>query len=296
VCVGSVYIYISALELTSNKKLSQTISLLFMAWPMEIIYSISYHREMPIQCFLIISFYNFVKYIKHKQKNNLVKALIFSVLGSILHAGMIGVFCTYVFIAVQMNRKKKINLFNPFKIFIFILVVFIFINSPIGNSMTRKFSGVDSVDSVVERTSSQRVRGNTAYVTSNPGNLIQLFMHTPYRMTMFALAPVPWQVYDAATATAFLLDSLFRLWIVHKLFKYFRRYKPKDNEQKIIKLTAFLIIMLSYFIFAWGTFTYGTAMRHRAKTFPVEIIVAYSVGKTGKIKGKVESLKAVKQS
>lgn len=285
-----------ALELTSNKRLSQTIALLFMAWPMEIIYSISYHREMPIQCFFIISFYHFVKYVKHKQRNNLVKAITFSILASILHAGMIGVFCTYIFIAVQMNRKKKVNLFNPFKIFVFILVVFVFINSPIGDAMTRKFSSVDSVDSVVERTSSQRIRGNTAYVTSNPGNLIQLFMHTPYRMTMFALAPFPWQVYDVATATAFLLDSLFRLWIVYKLFKYFRRYKPKDNEQKIIKLAVFLIIMLSYFIFAWGTFTCGAAMRHRSKTFPVEIIVAYSVGKTGKIKGSVESLKLVDQS
>lgn len=267
------YIFLSAKEITNDRKTAQIAALLFMIWPIEFIMSITYLREMPIQCLIIISFYYFIKFIKYKKQSNIIGAVILISFASMMHAGVIGILFVYIFIAIVYNSKKGIVVLNPLKIILFMIIIGLLMTSPFADAMTQKFSGINNADDIVERT--QFVEGNTAYVTETPKNPVNLITQTPYRMFMFALAPLPWQVYNLSTMIAWLIDGLLRMWIIYRMLKYFIKYKPTVPRDKAIKTTFLLIIVLTYFICAWGTFTYGTAMRHRAKIFPIEIIMVY---------------------
>jgi hypothetical protein len=140
--------------------------------------------------------------------------------------------------------------------------------------MTQKFSGVNDADSLIEKV--QGSGGNTSYVKEAPMTPLGLIVQTPYRMFMFALAPLPWQVYSVSTGLAWLIDGLLRMWIIYRMLRFFIGYKAKVPQEQAIKLAFLLIVFLTYFVFAWGTLNYGTAMRHRAKIFPIEIIFVYA--------------------
>ena len=117
----------------------------------------------------------------------------------------------------------------------------------------------------------QSVRGSTAYIRRVPKNAVDLVVQTPYRMVMLACAPFPWQVNSLGTAIAWLIDGIPRLVTLYMMGWYFIKCRPKDPEEQVLYLTFLLIVILTYFICAWGTDNYGTAMRHRAKIFPMEV-------------------------
>ncbi len=267
------YIFKTTYILMNDYKKAQIVSIIWVLWPAEVIHSITFLREMPIQLLFIMSLYYFIGFIKSK-KNYLLffLAIALSIAATILHSGMIGVVISYLFVATVFNSNKGINIVNsPLKIGVFLIFMMILINSPLGELMTTKYGNVDDVDGFIEKTS--RVEGNTAYVNSTPENTLDIILETPYRIIMFAMAPFPWQIYDVSTLMAWLLDGVLRIFIVWKLFEFFKKFKPANDHERIFRVLFILILLLTYLIYAWGTFTYGTAMRHRLKLFPLEIIL-----------------------
>lgn len=289
------YINLLSNELLKDKIKAQKISILFMIWPIEFIHSITFLREMPIQMLFIISLFHFIRVINYKKIKDFILAMVFIIFATLMHSGMIGILLTYIFILIASNGRKGIDtLNNPFKIILFIVIITALLNSPLSTSLTTKFGNVDSLDSLIERKQQYGDIGldaTTNYITSIPENKKELIMQLPYLVTMFSLSPFIWQVKNFSTLIAFFIEGLPRLLLVIMLIKYFCSFKPVYPKEKQIKITFILIIILTYLIFSLGTKSYGTAMRHRAKIFPLEIILGYSaltMPKT-KIKYKIDS-------
>jgi len=166
----------------------------------------------------------------------------------------------------------------------FLIMVILIFTSPVAGLFTRKFNRVESFETLLEATPG--IKGNTSYVSTMPSSPLDLITQTPNRVFQFALSPLPWQVYSFSTMLAWLIDGILRLWIITRMLKFFTRFKPVTPQDKVIKISFMLIIALTYFVFAWGTTNYGTAMRHRAKIFPIEIIVVYSIYEKVKVDSK----------
>ncbi|MCH6266007.1 glycosyltransferase family 39 protein [Neobacillus citreus] len=267
------YIYKTAYLLLNNNNKASLAALIWSIWPSEIIHSITFLREMPIQLFFIMSLYYFISFINKRNILFFFLAIAFSIFTAMMHSGMIGVVVSYLFIGVSILGNKRSSMFSPVRITIFIAVVMVLVNSPIGEAMTLKFQNIDSIDDVIDK--KQRVEGNTAYITSTPQNSMDLLLQTPYRLLMFALAPLPWQVYSFGTLLSWMLDGLLRIVVVWKLFEFFKLFKPNSENEHVYKYLFILIVIFTYLIFSWGTQNYGTAIRHRLKIFPMEIILIF---------------------
>jgi hypothetical protein len=269
------YIYKTAYFLLNDKNKASLVALIWSIWPSEIIHSVTFLREMPIQLLFIMSLYYFLIFINKRKVAFFFIAIALSILSSMMHSGMIGVVVTYLFIGVSIlgSRGTGTSIFSPIRIAIFIAVVLVLVNSPIGEAMTLKFQDIESVEDLIDK--KQRIEGNTAYITSTPQNSMDLLLQTPYRLFMFALAPLPWQVYSLGTLLSWILDGLLRCVVVWKLFEFFKLFKPKCENEHVYKYLFLLMIILTYLIFSWGTQNYGTAIRHRLKIFPMEIILIF---------------------
>ena len=285
------YIYLTAFELLQNKIKSETICLLFLIWPIEFIHSITFLREMPIQMLFIISLYNFIHFIKYKSLIKLVLSLVLIGLATLMHSGMIGILISYSLIAFLAIQKTGIHI-NLLKKFMFVIILMAVLQSPLSEVFTAKFGNIDSIDSFVERGiqyGDVGVEATTNYITAIPQNATELILQIPYLISMYALSPLPWQISNFGTFISFIIEGLPRLLMVYFMYKYFRKYKPVTFQERQIKATFLLILLLTYFIFSMGTKSYGTAMRHRSKIFPLEIILVYSAATMQKRKSSIHN-------
>lgn len=268
------YILLAARELGGSSPLAEVTALLFLAWPNEAVLSVTYLREMPIQALVAFSLYQFVVFIKRKSARALLAAILSAAAATMMHSGLLGILLVYLFVAATLSSKRGLSALNPVRVGAFVLVVGLLMTSPIASSLTTKFGDVGSAEDVVVET--QSVLGNTAYISRTPANSIDLLLQTPWRVLLFVLSPLPWQVYSVGTAIAWLLDGVLRLWVMYRLIRYFRHAATDLPWKRATRSSLVMMLLVTYIIFAWGTSNYGTAMRHRAKVFPVEIIVVYA--------------------
>ncbi len=283
-----VYLYIFSISLMlfgviikfsyllfEDDKISQLSAILYTIWPIEFIFSLTFLREIPIQYLFILSLYYFVLYLTKGNYVDLALAFFFAVLGALMHSGMIVIVFVYAFMIFNDVNKKNISLISP-KIFIsFFLLLIILMLSPLWDSLMLKFQALDSIDDIVEQT--QVAAGNTTYIRGSD-SLIGTVLQVPYRFVMFAVSPLPWQVYNVSTLISFLLTSIPQWYLLIQLYFYFFKVKVGSIFQRNLKKMFFLIILFVYLIFSLGTQNFGTAIRHRMKIFPLEIVLITSVG------------------
>lgn len=269
------YIYLTSKIILKNNKHAQIVMILFLIWPIEIIHSITFLREMPIQMFVIISFYYFVLFLKEHSYFKLFLSLISITIATLLHSGMIGILITYLFI-LTFSNKKSFSYPNLLKLALFLVVIFFIIRIP---AFTSKFGQLsDFTDLIDNLTNISTVYGSNAttnYVNSSPNNLKELIFQLPYLLFMFTLSPLPWQIVNLGTLVAFLVEGVLRLLMVLMIARYIFIFRSKNDFDYKIKILFVFLILLTYIIFSLGTKSYGTAIRHRTKIFPIEIIFSY---------------------
>ena len=93
---------------------------------------------------------------------------------------------------------------------------------------------------------------------------------------MFALSPLPWQATTLGTAIAVLIEGLPRLFMLYMLAICYFRCRTGAPRRDALLIGLLVTIVVTYVVFSLGVSTYGTAIRHRAKLFPVEIILVYA--------------------
>ncbi len=261
-------------KLLVNSKAAAWSALIFYFWPIEMVYSVAYLREMTIQCCFSISLYFFVKYLLTRNLLALILSFTFTYLCARMHSGMVAAFYAYISVFAFYNARKRKLSFTPFKIALVAILMLAALGSGMITSATGRFNQVDSAQDVIR--ARRAVVSNTDYISA-PGSSAGILLQTPLRFFYFVVSPLPWQVKSSGTLIAFLLDGIARLCVIYLIVKSFR--KRNDRHPFFNTLTQIFMIIwaANNLIFSWGTNNFGTAMRHRMKVFPIEIMLIYTL-------------------
>ncbi len=270
------YMILMAKEMTDDDELAQKSGILFLTWPILLMHASSFLRENQCQFLFILSFYNFVRFVKQHNVVNFVYAVVWSILAAMTHSGMIALLICYCLLGLMASKSGEIK-FSPIKIVFGFLLIFAIMSSSFSSSMTEKFKGAEdsqSMEEFSETVSRETVReANSTYIASIPSNPIKLLLLEPYLFFMFVFSPLPYQVRSFGQGVAFIIESIPQFCLVYMTFRYLVVEKNKGTSQvKSYKTVGLWTLLLFYFIFSLGTTNYGTAMRHRAKITPMLIV------------------------
>lgn len=275
------YVYGATEILLKDQVAAQRVALLFMLWPNEVVLSVTFLREMPIQMLVAASLYYFLRFWNGKGPQYLALALGLSVAATLMHSGVIAVAVAYAYLAIRAKDRAGIQVVRTA---VFAVVAVLFLSSPIAEPLLAKFGDLSDPSAILDlggAGNAEAVGATTYYLNPGLGDapLIQL----PYRFVMFALSPLPWQATTAGTAIAVLVEGLPRLFMVYMLVVCFRRCRTGSPRHDVLLVVLLLTIVVSYIVFSLGVSTYGTAMRHRAKLFPLEIILVYAAATVSRV-------------
>ena len=90
-----------------------------------------------------------------------------------------------------------------------------------------------------------------------------IIRYIPYRIFQFLLSPVPWMWRGLKDAGVFLVDSMFYFTFLCIWIPLFIKTKKENRLLFIVFSIQFFIVTI---VFAHGTYTAGTAIRHRLKS------------------------------
>lgn len=278
------YMYKTVFEIANNKTISLISAIIVNFWPVNYLFGFSVLREIPNQFVIVLSFYFIVKFIKSDEIKDKVRFAILSIVNALIassiHSGFIGIVIVYMYIILQKFLFKKIKILNLPIILTVLLLLIIITFTPLWPMIAGRFTFLNSFDdllSYIQNRYNYLENANTAYITSVPKNIFELILSIPYRLVMFIFAPFVWQIYDFSTLFAFVFDSVPRLLMMIGIIFVLLKKNKKSFDNEIIK-TAVLIFIFTCFIFCIDVNNYGTAMRHRSKLLPIEILLLVGYG------------------
>lgn len=271
--VASRYLYKTVYVISGNKKTAMLASIILLIMPANFIFSLSVLREIPIQCAVSISLYSFVKYLREEKVSSVVMAFFFATIAVLMHSGMIAVPIIYLYVFLQKKFFKNIKILRLATVF-FALLLILGISLPVFSPIMKRFGADNGVSGVVNMVTTQNgylLDATTVYISEAPKDIFELITSLPYRIIMFVVSPLPWQIHGVDTLLAFFADAIFRYYIVFKIIRVMFNLRKYSIEDRGIAETLLMSIVVFDLIFCLGTTNYGTAMRHRTKMLPFEL-------------------------
>lgn len=275
----SIFVFYKILDLF---KLKDSQKLFFLAlygfYPQNIIFSSILLREALIQFFFIYSMLFFIKWLISNNKINFIKVVFLVLLSSFFHPGMILGLFFYGFIFLFLDVKKyRFNFSFKRKVFFILfggltLILIIYNISILGNKFA--FLVLEENASLIENYQSRSTAeaGGATYLRNYRINsLVDLITLTPLRLIYFIFSPMPYDVRGFGDIAAIILDSSFYYFLFFIIIKNIKILR--NNVFRLLPKIFFILFIMIALGFALGTENSGTAMRHRAKIFPVLIIV-----------------------
>lgn len=256
---------------TNNSYTTALFTFLIGIYPIQIIFSITFLREIPIQMLIILSFYHLTIFLKQNHLSNLLYAIMIAMLSSMMHAGTLAILLVYLLMMFMFNRKTKEIKIHTTSIILFLVTLLFLSKTPLWELMTQKFSNFDNISNLTDMINTDR--GNTSYALEFGNGYLGVLLGSVYKFLMFVLSPLPWQVFNLETVIAFFIDAIPRYIILYQIVMYIKRNKEFRENNRTVLIIIVLIWFLVTLIFSIGTNNYGTAMRHRSKLYPIEFLM-----------------------
>jgi len=272
-----IFIYLNKILLMNKVKNKIHIFILFIFtfFPQSLIFSVILLRENLVAYFVIMATYFVLRYLRNCGNSNAYISMVFILLASATHAGSIVlIFPLLIIIMLYSPNEKRFNvsIVNLMKTTGFISVVTILVIL-FKDIILRKFIKETEYDNPFDRLNASR--GDSAYLTSiNVSNNFEVIIFSPLKSLYFYISPVPFDWRNVLDALTFLLDSSIYLLAIILIIKNFKLIK--SNPFMLFLTLSFILVG---FVFGYGTFTAGTAMRHRYKVISIVLlIIAISKG------------------
>ncbi len=270
------FVYKASMLITDHDyNVSAKALFLFLLWPIDIIFSVTYLREMPIQMFVAMSFYFFVRYIKYRDPVSLVIAFVSIACASLMHSGVIAIIAVYVMFIPRSERDTRARLFSPKNIILLLVALIALRFSPVWGSLSAKLGDVDTAQDLVNRSQQFNVEASTQYVTEMPSSFTGFILQTPWRAALFAIVPLPWMINSSATAFAWVIDAVPQIWFIYRLVVMNK--KTMGLKQRVYYMIGVFSIIGTYIVCGMGTTAYGNAIRHRSKVFPIMVVLVIAI-------------------
>lgn len=249
------------------------ISILLLAcMPNFVIFSGILMREVWVEFFVIFSVYFFILWFKNGNSLNIPLCILSVLMAAYMHSGTLVIIMGYILAFTSYNPQTGYVQFSRNSIIFILIAVVMFVALGSSTSMfTEKFNNMDSSEDLLSGINN--TRGESAYLTwIKADNLWMGLLFSPLKMFYFLFSPLPSGWRGFGDIFAFMVDSSFYIFLCWSIVQNYRLRNTFVNIRK------FLLIGLGFsvFAFALGTFTAGTAMRHRAKLLPM-LIVLYAV-------------------
>jgi len=282
--IAANYVMKTMLLTNANYASSFRTMLVFLVWPIDVIYSVTYLREIPVQMLVILSLYHYICFLKQRQLQSVLFAFAAIAFACMMHSGVIGIIPVYIMF-ILVDRQKNMKLFSLRNIILFAGALLLLRYSPFWDALTMKLGDIDTAEDLVERTQEFLIEANTQYITKMPDTLTGIILQLPWRTALFAVVPLPWMIKDFSTAIAWVLDAIPQLWILYRLYKL--NGLSKNTEQRVYYVIGVFCILAAYVVCSMGTTAYGNAIRHRAKVLPIILVLViglYDYLKNTKVK------------
>ena len=240
-------------------------------FPTLILHSSLFLREVPVNVFLLLAIISFIKYQQSYKEINLFWFVLYVIVASIFHNGIIFILLSLILVFIFVkNKKLKIK-----QTFFSKLLTILFISSSIflinyyGFALGKFGGSFDSVITVFELAEAREATGNTAYPSwLDITSISTEFWKVPIRIVTFIFSPlIPFLVKSPYHLTG-LLDSVLYFILFKRIFSYRKLIKRNPAAQAILIMTLVLIL-----VFSLSVSNVGTAIRHRAKFVPLLIIL-----------------------
>ncbi len=228
-------------------------------------------REAWVEFFVALSLYYFVKWFI--SGNGLYIGLVVaSVLSAAyMHAGVIGLILGYAIAFVTYNPRTGVVTFSRTTIIslVFMGIITVGVSSYL-DLFTSKFARYESIDDIVAVTNSgANNKGDSAYLQwINSDSVVQSLLFAPLKMFYFLFSPLPTEWRRLNDIIGFLIDGMIYMGMCYAAFKY----KADDIVNTNFKRYLVTALLVTTFIFGYGTSNAGTAFRHRNKIVSVVVL------------------------
>jgi hypothetical protein len=263
-----IYRILNILEI--RPKISNTIILLAAFFPISIILSSIFLREMFITFFVASSLYYFIKWYKSARYTEMLLSIFFIGIASMFHAGVIGIIFGYFLAFLFYNKKKKTFRVTIRTLISLMLIVPVVLSGFIlfDDIILGKFTGVDEISDIYKAANYRR--GGSAYLTNiKIDNMNKLIFYTPIKTIYLLISPLPMDWRDSIDIFSFFMDSTLYLTVII----YFLMNIKKFGDQKTLIIILTLVIISVALIFGVGVGNAGTAIRHRQKFISLFLIL-----------------------
>lgn len=270
-CIFVFYKILDLFKIKDSKKLF--FLALYGFYPQNIIFSSILLREAFIQLFFIYSLLFFAKWLISNKKTYILKTIVFVILSSLLHSGMIFSLLVYGFMFLFFNVKKYRFNYSFKRSFLFVIVcglaiVLISYNTLILNGKF-SFLVLEEDLSLIEKYESSRDTegGGSTYLRNYEINsAVDFITLMPIKLIYFVFSPMPYDLRGMNDLIAILFNSSFYYFLIYKIVR--NRKIFSRNTIRIFPKIFFILFLIVALGFAFGTENTGTAMRHRSKVFP----------------------------
>ncbi|MCM1066449.1 MAG: hypothetical protein NC418_02625 [Muribaculaceae bacterium] len=241
--------------------------------PNLIIFSGILLREAWVEFFVALSLLQFTKWYLTGSILRMFTTIASVCLGIYMHDGVIAILIGY-FIAFTIYSPQKHEIrISAWAICMSVILLAIFI------TFSKNFSGEKGMElanndsaSLILKYSNTTADGNSAYLTWLPktSNPLVGLIFAPLKMLFFMFSPLPTEWHRTTDIIAFLIDSLAYITMWYIIFK-----NNAVRGLECYKRCLMIALLAATFMFSYGTFNAGTAMRHRAKFCePIAIVFA----------------------
>lgn len=251
-----------------NKKNAKIAAWIMALSPTAIIFSSTFCNREPLNIFLLTaSIYYLLKWIDDMSVKDFTIWCSLFALNIVLHSGyIIGLVVMFPFVLVKIFKAKRSYLFKFTYLMLLGTLIFVATQVLTSGELEKFDSGGSSLLEKLNWYSVPSTYSRANYLSNlSIKSYFDLIWQGPLRMLYFLFAPFPWMI-DGVRDIYGVIDSLFYWFIVLIIIVY---HKKILSNQKAKLIFIFVILITAFFSLA--TLNYGTALRHRAKFFPIYI-------------------------
>lgn len=283
----TIHVILFILDYLDVNKRGKTIAMWFVAIiPNYLILSTLFLRESLIAMFLAFSLLVFIYWWEGKNELFFFFAIALAMIGGIFHSGVVGVAFGYIGIRFLYDRRKNKYRLSLTSILIAIVstlaIVYLFNNY--ASLLFGKMQNIESISDI----SSGTGRGESSYesIAGNSNTIFNFIIYSPLRIFLFLFTPLPFQIRGISDIIAMLFSAWCYLWIVARgLASSLKKTKNNTLISAIV-----IVIMMTSFVFGWGSTNIGTNIRHRDKMIPLfAVVLALSYEKRDKTKERIDA-------
>lgn len=270
------YIWLSCRELKISNKTIRLVLTVICFFPTAIIFSGILLREAWQEFFLTYSLFYFIKWFNSGEKKYMLVS-IFAVLASAyMHSGNLCVVISYLAAYIfydpckdQIQRSIK----SVLKLSLVGILFLLFFFSE--TTLTDRFDPIKQMEkaALLESFEARSNAGSLYLRWINFDSTWEVILFSPLKMFYFMFSPIPFDWRGLNDLIAFLMNSMFYLFLIYHIIKYYNRLNGKYR-----RFMNFIVLglLITIFVFAYGTQTAGTAMRHRCKIISF-VLIAFAI-------------------